>query len=508
MKSPATAVRAATSAPKQSFFQDLQPSVYNTYRKGVSDAKRDAKYRPVANNQDDPNNFYLFLRSNLELRSSRYWSPPSLATDSVMSPVNSSSVGVDTYFQQTEGDFSFISSPYWFRLKNRKDFYTHDEFVSVLLAESYWEQQLVKVVANPSHPPVKRKGWNNWTRLSVKDKSAAPAGSPAAAASSALTKAKKNNNLVLVSEGETSDLVALRRPFRQRFFALFRAVTEDYNGDLMIEDWVQERVAELKVGLKLWLNPQALAALGASVPNTYEALKAFFPAGSLTRFGFIPKSLGYFSTGGTYQFQFPLPFNLNGKLHLHPNFATALQLQHHLDLSNPGAVYHTHNSWQPINERRVGNTGAGYRSDATYNAKVTAKDAVKIPGAENGARVESVNPTISSLWTYFLRRRFYAVRPSESDQNLAFNEIGLPIYRRRDEVPFGQTRFKLFKKRAWKQLHPTGGADAAKIWALRPHSRGLELTEDLLSNSNGLQDFFTNVDKKVPEFSNLVVKGF
>jgi hypothetical protein len=277
----------------------------------------------------------------------------------------------------------------------------------------------------------------------------------------------------------------------------------------LIEDWVKDRVAELKVGLKLWLNPYALLAHGASVPNTPEALKAHFPAGTLNRFGFVPSALQYLGYGGIHQYQFPLPYNLNGKLHPHPNVVSALQHQYNLDLSNPGSVFHTHNSWQPVNERRVGNTSSGYQTDAAHGAKFTSKEATKLPGFDNTGRTESVNAVISSLWSYFLRRKFYSVRPSDNDESLALNEIGLPIYRRRDEVPFGSTRVKLFKKRTWKQLYAaTGESSVSKIWALRPQTRGLELTEDLLSGAGGFHNYFTNVDKKVPEFGQVVVKGF
>eukprot|EP01097_Dermamoeba_algensis_P000759 TRINITY_DN126_c0_g1_i1.p1 TRINITY_DN126_c0_g1~~TRINITY_DN126_c0_g1_i1.p1 ORF type:complete len:512 (-),score=114.02 TRINITY_DN126_c0_g1_i1:133-1668(-) len=511
MKAPAPVTRPVTSSGlKQSLLQDFAPTVYNKYQRGVIDAKRDAKYRPTAHAPTAANNFYYFLRSNLDVRSSRYWSPPSLIPSQLnANPVTSSSVGVDSYFQQTDGDASFISSPFWFRLKNRKDFYTHDEFLSVLLTESYWEQQLAKIVSYPTQPLIKRKGWSNWTRISVKDKASASVSStPATAAAATLSKAKKNT-LFLLTEGESSDLVALRRPFRQRFFALFRAVTEDYNGDLLLEDWVKERVAELKVGLKLWLNPYSLIANGASVPNTAEALKALFPAGTLNRFGFIPNALQYLSYGGLHQSQFPLPYNINGNLHPHPNVVAALQYQHNLDLSNPGSVFHTHNSWQPVNERRVGNTSSGYQTDATYGVKQNAKETVKLPGFESNTRVESVNAIISSLWSYFLRRRFYSVRPSESDANLAFNESGIPIYRRRDEVPFGTIRLSLFKRRTWKQLYSSSSeANVSKIWALRPQTRGLELTEDLLSGAGGFHNYFTNVDKKVSDFGEVVVKGF
>eukprot|EP01097_Dermamoeba_algensis_P000760 TRINITY_DN126_c0_g1_i2.p1 TRINITY_DN126_c0_g1~~TRINITY_DN126_c0_g1_i2.p1 ORF type:complete len:185 (-),score=39.41 TRINITY_DN126_c0_g1_i2:1160-1666(-) len=159
MKAPAPVTRPVTSSGlKQSLLQDFAPTVYNKYQRGVIDAKRDAKYRPTAHAPTAANNFYYFLRSNLDVRSSRYWSPPSLIPSQLnANPVTSSSVGVDSYFQQTDGDASFISSPFWFRLKNRKDFYTHDEFLSVLLTESYWEQQLAKIVSYPTQPLIKRK---------------------------------------------------------------------------------------------------------------------------------------------------------------------------------------------------------------------------------------------------------------------------------------------------------------------------------------------------------------
>jgi len=509
---PHSAPKASSAGLAQAFIHDIKPSVFQAYQKRVSDVKRNSKYQPkVGHTQNEPNGLYFFLRSNLELKSARYWSPPLLTTDSVSNKVGSSSVSADGYFQQTDGDSSFISTPYWFRLKNRRDFYTHDEFLSVLLTEAYWEQQLVKVVANPSNPPLKRKGWNTWTRLSVKDKSAAPSTSVSAApASASLSKSQKSNNLFLVSEGENSDLVALRRPFRQRFFALFRAITEDYNGDAFVNDWVEEKVAELKVGLKLWLNPDLLIAHGESVPNSTEALNSFFPGGKVTRYGFLPSALEFLSFGGFYQYQFPVPYNLFGKLHIHPNFTTALQQQHHLDLSNTGNVFYTHNSWQPVNEKRVGNTYAGYLTDASHNAKgANAKDNQKLPGFESTPRTESVNAVISSLWSYFLRRRFFTIRPSANDQNLGFNDIGLPIYRRRDTVPFGTIRLNLFKKRAWKQLYPTGDPSAvSNVWSLRPNSRANQLTEDVNNTTTSFDNYFKNVDKEAPEFGHNFVKAF
>jgi len=486
---------------------NFQSVVFRNIARKIEKREKNAKWQPELNTHElnTDNGFYHFARRNVELKQSKYWSPPSLKEEKTHTdPVSAESVSADAYFKQTTGDTSFVGTPYWFRLKNRRDFYTYDDFLSVLLAEAYWESLLVKTLEHPREPLVKRNGWSKWTRLSLAKKDSA---SSPKLTTEELNRAKKNQQVYLVSSAEDPQLAGLKRPFRQRFFAAFRALTGDFNGEQLLQDLVQERLNEFKVGLKLWLNPSLLTkAVGQAVPNTQEALKAFFPGGKLTRNGFLPRSLDFLSLGGVYHFQFPLPYNLNGLLQLHPNIRRYLQERHHLDLSNYGSVFHTHASWQPLNERRVGAAGTSYAVDKLYGSQTEAKNQVTYPGLESADRVNSVNAILFSLWSYFLRRRYFQVKPTAQGASHVVSPSGIPLYRRRDDVPFGALKLKLFKKRTWKQLHPAD-ADASKIWALRPRAKNLELSEDLFSSSAALETYFNNIDRPIPGFAQTIVKA-
>eukprot|EP01098_Paradermamoeba_levis_P002182 TRINITY_DN1257_c0_g1_i4.p1 TRINITY_DN1257_c0_g1~~TRINITY_DN1257_c0_g1_i4.p1 ORF type:complete len:260 (-),score=77.55 TRINITY_DN1257_c0_g1_i4:1088-1777(-) len=198
-----------------SIASDFQPILLKSWQKKLNNLRRDAKYQPRYDHHEinTDNGFYHFARKNVQLHQDKYWTPPTLKPENNLSnPVAAGSVTVDPYFFQTTGDTNFTASPYWFRLRNRRDFFTHDDFLAVLLAEAYWENLLVKTLEVPKEPLKKRAGWSKWTRLTA---------TKAESAKGTVHKAEdlgkiKKSQVYVVSSNDDQTLVALKRPFQTK----------------------------------------------------------------------------------------------------------------------------------------------------------------------------------------------------------------------------------------------------------------------------------------------------